>query len=66
MHRGAIGGDRKTGDGAGMLTQVPHEFLDAECAKTGFALPAAGSYGVGNAVSAAAGNTKRKEARQYR
>lgn len=47
VHRGALGGDQKTGDGAGMLTQVPHEFLAAECLQAGFKLPAAGSYGVG-------------------
>ena len=26
-HRGAVGGDQKTGDGAGMLFQIPHKFL---------------------------------------
>ncbi|HMD68337.1 MAG TPA: glutamate synthase large subunit, partial [Chitinivibrionales bacterium] len=62
VHRGAIGGDRKTGDGAGMLTQVPHEFLAAECAKTGFALPSAGSYGVAMLFMPQPAK-KRKEAR---
>jgi glutamate synthase domain-containing protein 2/glutamate synthase domain-containing protein 1/glutamate synthase domain-containing protein 3 len=47
VHRGAVGGDQKTGDGAGMLTQIPHEFFAVECATTGIALPASGSYGVG-------------------
>jgi Glutamate synthase domain 2 len=46
-HRGAIGGDLKTGDGAGMLTQIPHPFFSKECEKLGFKLPAAGLYGVG-------------------
>ncbi len=46
VHRGALGGDRKTGDGAGMLTQIPHEFFLSECAKAGFALPERGGYGV--------------------
>jgi glutamate synthase domain-containing protein 1 len=47
VHRGAIGGDLKTGDGAGMLTQVPHEFFVRETGKKGIKLPAAGEYGVG-------------------
>jgi len=46
-HRGAIGGDLKTGDGAGMLTQIPHLFFNKACKKLGFALPAFGAYGVG-------------------
>ncbi len=46
-HRGAIGGDSKTGDGAGMLIQIPHQFFTQECNKSGFKLPEAGSYGVG-------------------
>ena len=47
VHRGAIGGDQKTGDGAGMLVQVPHDFLRRECANTGIKLPDPGAYGVG-------------------
>ena len=47
MHRGATGSDPKTGDGAGVLIQVPHEFLSKECSKTGIRLPKAGDYGVG-------------------
>jgi glutamate synthase (NADPH/NADH) large chain len=43
-HRGAIGGDMKTGDGAGILFQIPHRFFSRV---TTFNLPAAGSYGVG-------------------
>ncbi len=46
-HRGAVGGDSKTGDGAGMMMQVPHEFFSAEAKKIGFTLPDAGTYGVG-------------------
>ena len=45
-HRGAVGSDAGTGDGAGIVTQVPDEFL-REVAS--FPLPAAGSYAVGNA-----------------
>ncbi len=35
-HRGAVGGDQKTGDGAGMLFQIPHKFFDKV---TDFKLP---------------------------
>ncbi|GGR24986.1 glutamate synthase large subunit [Agromyces mediolanus] len=45
-HRGAIGSDAGTGDGAGIITQIPDEFLRAV---TEFPLPAAGEYAVGNA-----------------
>src|SRR5690349_18693546 len=43
-HRGAVGSDAGTGDGAGIVTQVPHAFL-SEVA--GFPLPEAGEYAVG-------------------
>jgi glutamate synthase domain-containing protein 2/glutamate synthase domain-containing protein 1/glutamate synthase domain-containing protein 3 len=46
-HRGAIGGDSKTGDGAGMLMQIPHLFFARECERQRISLPAEGSYGVG-------------------
>ncbi len=46
QHRGAAGADESTGDGAGMLLQIPHEFFSAEAERLGFALPAAGKYGV--------------------
>src|SRR5262245_25126920 len=45
-HRGAVGCDPRTGDGAGILLQVPHAFLKRECAEIGITLPAAGAYGV--------------------
>ena len=43
-HRGASGAEPDSGDGAGILTQVPDTFLRAV---TAFALPAAGNYAVG-------------------
>jgi len=43
-HRGAVGGDGKTGDGAGMLLQIPHDFF---ARVTGLPLPQPGSYGLG-------------------
>src|SRR5579872_2528707 len=46
-HRGACGCDPETGDGAGILIQVPHKFFARECATLGFTLPNAGEYGVG-------------------
>ncbi|MFT7250256.1 MAG: glutamate synthase (NADPH/NADH) large chain, partial [Arcticibacterium sp.] len=46
-HRGACGCDPNTGDGAGLLLQIPHEFFVSECRSKGFKLPAAGQYGVG-------------------
>src|ERR1700689_22132 len=49
-HRGAQGGDPGTGDGAGILTQIPDEFFRASC---GFELPEAGSYAAGMAFFSA-------------
>jgi glutamate synthase (ferredoxin) len=46
-HRGACGCEANTGDGAGILIQVPHDFFVTEAEKLGFKLPAAGQYGVG-------------------
>jgi glutamate synthase (NADPH/NADH) large chain len=45
-HRGAVGAEVDTGDGAGILTQVPDAFLRAVA---GFRLPPKGGYAVGNA-----------------
>ena len=46
-HRGAQGCDPCTGDGAGILLQVPHEFLRRAAGDAGVKLPGAGEYGVG-------------------
>src|SRR5262245_41141880 len=46
-HRGACGCEKNTGDGAGVLLQIPHAFLSRECARLGIDLPAQGDYGVG-------------------
>ena len=46
-HRGACGCDPETGDGAGVLIQIPHKFFARECEKLGFTLPKTGTYGVG-------------------
>ena len=46
-HRGACGCEANTGDGAGILIQVPHEFYVNECRKLNIKLPSFGQYGVG-------------------
>ncbi len=45
-HRGAKGSDPETGDGAGILTQIPDDFFRAAC---GFGLPPVGCYAAGMA-----------------
>jgi glutamate synthase (NADPH/NADH) large chain len=46
-HRGACGCENNTGDGAGILFQIPHEFFFDECLHLGVHLPNSGKYGVG-------------------
>jgi glutamate synthase (NADPH/NADH) large chain len=46
-HRGACGCDPETGDGAGVLIQIPHRFFVRETTRLGFTLPEPGEYGVG-------------------
>ncbi|MEZ4517875.1 MAG: glutamate synthase large subunit [Chloroflexota bacterium] len=46
-HRGAAGAEPNTGDGAGILLQLPHLFLCGAAAQVGIALPEPGDYGVG-------------------
>jgi glutamate synthase domain-containing protein 2/glutamate synthase domain-containing protein 1/glutamate synthase domain-containing protein 3 len=46
-HRGASGSDPETGDGAGILIQIPHEYFVRECGELGFQLPNHGEYAVG-------------------
>lgn len=46
-HRGATAGDAKTGDGAGVLLQLPDAFLREQCTALKISLPALGQYGVG-------------------
>ena len=47
LHRGACGCEENTGDGAGMLLQLPHRFLRKAARLIGIALPDDGRYGVG-------------------
>ncbi len=46
-HRGACGAEKNTGDGAGILCQIPDLFFRKVTGDLGFTLPAAGQYGVG-------------------
>ncbi|MGE3819111.1 MAG: glutamate synthase central domain-containing protein, partial [Isosphaeraceae bacterium] len=46
-HRGACGCEANTGDGAGVLTQIPHDLLVERCQTLGIDLPDPGRYGVG-------------------
>lgn len=46
-HRGAAGSEPNTGDGAGILFQVPHQFLSLVCQELNITLPEPGQYGVG-------------------
>ncbi len=46
-HRGAVGADPKTGDGAGLLIQTPHEFFKKAAADNKISLPGPGAYGSG-------------------
>jgi glutamate synthase (NADPH/NADH) large chain len=45
-HRGACGCESNTGDGAGILLQMPHRFLAGQCEQIGIELPELGQYGV--------------------
>lgn len=45
-HRGAVGADAATGDGAGILLQLPHDFFVKEMEKSGQKLPKQGDYAV--------------------
>jgi len=46
-HRGAVGAEKNSGDGAGILTQMPDKFMRRIAKEQGIDLPAFGSYAVG-------------------
>lgn len=46
-HRGACGCENNSGDGAGIMIQIPHEFFFEECIRLGVHLPSYGKYAVG-------------------
>ena len=62
-HRGAVGAETNTGDGAGILLQVPHRFLQKAAAVEGITLPDTGQYGVGM-IYASPDRTQREQSRQ--
>jgi glutamate synthase (ferredoxin) len=45
VHRGACGCEENTGDGVGMLVQMPHKFFTRVCPNSGINLPDYGHYG---------------------
>ena len=55
-HRGACV-EENTGDGAGILIQVPHAFLVKKAKEAGFELPAQGQYGVANVFTTRGGDS---------
>ncbi len=62
-HRGAVGAETNTGDGAGILLQVPHRFLVKATEALGITLPEAGQYGVGM-IYASPDRSQREHSRQ--
>ena len=46
-HRGGVGAEQDCGDGAGILTQIPHAYFRKVCQPLGMLLPRTGEYGVG-------------------
>ncbi|PKB60113.1 MAG: glutamate synthase subunit alpha, partial [SAR202 cluster bacterium Ae2-Chloro-G1] len=59
-HRGAAGADPETGDGAGILVQMPHNFFEMELEQVGTTLPEIGDYGVGMAFLPSENTASRK------
>jgi len=59
-HRGASGAEVSTGDGAGILVQVPHRFLVGAAEAAGFSLPGPGTYAVGLAFLPSEGDDAAK------
>ncbi len=47
LHRGACGCEENTGDGVGILIQIPHRFYQRVCGDMNVTLPAEGEYGAG-------------------
>ena len=46
-HRGATGSEKNTGDGAGLLSQIPHAFVARWAKASGVVVPPPGDYGLG-------------------
>jgi glutamate synthase domain-containing protein 2/glutamate synthase domain-containing protein 1/glutamate synthase domain-containing protein 3 len=63
-HRGAVGADPKTGDGAGVLIQMPHEFLKKAAKENKISLPDEGLYASG-IIFFPTKNTERKKCKDF-
>ncbi len=61
-HRGACGADPLTGDGAGLLIQLPHQFFKIKCGELGIDLPEEGRYGSGLVFARRDEHTERRMA----
>jgi glutamate synthase (NADPH/NADH) large chain len=61
-HRGAVGSDAGTGDGAGILLQIPHKFFSEV---VDFELPEFGHYGAGLVFEDTDANTRDQERRKF-
>jgi glutamate synthase (ferredoxin) len=59
-HRGACGAEANTGDGAGILMQVSHQFFKKAAAQQGIELPDAGQYGIGMVYASRDAATREK------
>jgi len=64
-HRGACGAEKNTGDGAGILCQIPDLFFRKVTSNLGFNLPAAGQYGVGMLYTAPDAEIRQKGRQQF-
>ena len=64
-HRGACGAEKNTGDGAGILCQIPDLFFRKVTSNLGFTLPAAGQYGVGMLYTAPDAEIRQKGRQQF-
>ena len=65
-HRGGVGSEPDTGDGAGILIQMPHEFMKKVCKSEGFPLPEQGEYGVGMVFLSPDADTRAKSLEQVK
>ena len=65
LHRGACGCEANTGDGAGILIQMPDRFLREVAGPLGIALPAPGEYGAGIGLPAARGGAPARRSRRW-
>ncbi|MFM7884996.1 MAG: glutamate synthase large subunit [Microcystis panniformis] len=64
-HRGACGAEKNTGDGAGILCQIPDLFFRKVTSNLGFTLPAAGQYGVGMLYTAPDAEIRGKSRQEF-